>query len=68
MSPKPECCGCGVKFYAKPQNLPWKLMHVDNLKGKVVPSTYTPRSGMLCGLCLRKAVLGGFLDTSALET
>lgn len=68
MSPTPECCGCGVKFYTKPQILPWKLMTVDKLKGQIVPSTYMPRSGLLCGLCIRKAVLGGLLETHVLET
>ena len=68
MLSKPECCGCGVKFYTKPLVKPWKLLRVDNLKGHVVPSSYTPREGLLCGLCIRKAVLGGFLSESSLET
>ena len=64
----PECCGCGVKFYMKPQVTPWKLLDVSNLKGNLVPESYLSNIGLLCGTCVQKGILIGVLDPKSLDT
>ena len=64
----PECCGCGVKFYTKPQVTPWKILKVANLKGKLIPKSYPSNIGLLCGTCVQKGILTGVLDRKTLDT
>jgi hypothetical protein len=57
-SPKPECCVCHAKIYAKGSST-WHLMDVTRLKGYLLSERYPYQKGVVCGICKRKASLLG---------